>query len=292
LKIKLGIFANGERGLSCIEYLKKKKNYTLSLIIVKKKNDVLYKKLKKLKLSVLKSKNINSLKEIAQIKKLNLDFLLVCGYPDILKEKIIKLPKYCILNLHAGSTKDYRGGSPLNWHLINDEKFIQISVIKMNKLIDGGMLVDKKKIPISKKDYISNLHSKVNKTFPYLLESSIKKIIKKKKIKKINIKKTTYWHQRDDRDGKIDFKTMNSEGIHNLIRALSKPYNGAWALINKKHKIRFFRSTKSKNKIRGNPGKIVFIKEYGMCLICKDKALIIEEFATNYNRKLNGLILT
>ena len=116
--------------------------------------------------------------------------------------------------------------------------------------------------------------------------------MKKKKIKKINIKKTTYWHQRDDRDGKIDFKTMNSEAIHNLIRALSKPYKGAWALINKKHKIRFFRSTKSKNKIRGNPGKIVFIKEYGMCLICKDKALIIEEFTTNYNRKLNGLILT
>ena len=291
MKLKLGIFINGDRGLSCIEYFDKKKNYNISLIIIKKGNKKLFYKLRKFNYPIIKSENVNFSKEINQIKKFNLDFFLVCGYPNIFNKEILKLPKYCTLNLHAGSTNNYRGGSPLNWQLINNEKFIKISVIKMNYLIDAGILVYEKRIPILQKDYIHDLHVKANKAFPSLLEKSMKKIILKKKIKKININKTTYWHQRDDKDGKIDFNKMNSEKIYNLIRAISKPYKGAWAYINKHYKIRFFKSQKPKNKIKGNPGKLIFIKDYGMCLICKDKALIIKEFETNYKKKLNGVLL-
>ena len=32
--------------------------------------------------------------------------------------------------------------------------------------------------------------------------------------------KAKYWHQRNDRDGKINWETMNVMQVHNLVRAL------------------------------------------------------------------------
>ena len=37
------------------------------------------------------------------------------------KRKIFRLVKYGFLNLHAGLLPKYRGGSPLNWQIINNE---------------------------------------------------------------------------------------------------------------------------------------------------------------------------
>ena len=45
----------------------------------------------------------------------------------------------------------YRGGSPLNWQLINCEKKFGISVIKMNKKIDSGDIFSREKILYKKK---------------------------------------------------------------------------------------------------------------------------------------------
>ena len=84
---------------------------------------------------------------------------------------------------------------------------------------------------------------------------------------------------------------MNSRKIHNLVRACSHPYRGAWAKINKNYKIRFFKSEIIKEKILGNAGKLIFLKKKGMCLVCRDRALRILEYETNYKKKLNGIIL-
>ena len=46
-----------------------------------------------------------------------------------------------IINLHAGRLPKYRGGSPLNWQIINDEKEIGLSIIKIDSIIDHGPII-------------------------------------------------------------------------------------------------------------------------------------------------------
>ena len=42
-------------------------------------------------------------------------------FPNFQK-KLLSIPKIGSINLHAGKLPKYRGGSPLNWQLINREK--------------------------------------------------------------------------------------------------------------------------------------------------------------------------
>ena len=60
----------------------------------------------------------------------------------------------------------YKGGSPLNWQLINCEKKFGISVIKMNKKIDSGDIFSERKFYIKKNYDINDLHRIANKNFP------------------------------------------------------------------------------------------------------------------------------
>ena len=54
-----------------------------------------------------------------------------------------------------------------------------------------------------------------------------------------------YWHQRNDSDGYLDFKNIEAEKIIRIVKAITKPYPGAWGLI-QGEKVRLF-SAKSQN---------------------------------------------
>ena len=73
--------------------------------------------------------------------KYNLDLIIVAGFPYIFSLDLINVPNIACINLHAGRLPDYRGGSPLNWQIINDEKRIYVSIIKMDKGIDSGPVI-------------------------------------------------------------------------------------------------------------------------------------------------------
>ena len=45
------------------------------------------------------------------------------------------------INLHGGPLPSYRGGSPLNWQIINMKNSIGISIIKVDKGIDTGPIL-------------------------------------------------------------------------------------------------------------------------------------------------------
>ena len=62
----------------------------------------------------------------------NTDLNIFCGFPYIIKNNNFDLTKYGSLNLHAGKLPNYRGGSPLNWQIINGEKKFNL-IIKILK---------------------------------------------------------------------------------------------------------------------------------------------------------------
>ena len=60
------------------------------------------------------------------------------------------------------------------------------------------------------------------------------KDIKKIKTQKQLSKNVRYMKQRSDIDGQIDWVNMNSKDVFNLVRAVSKPYPGAFYKSEKK----------------------------------------------------------
>ena len=145
-----------------------------------------------MKINFLIVKNVNDNKIFLLIKKLKIDLNIVAGFPYILNKKLICSAKYKSINLHAGPIPSYRGGSPLNWQIINGEDKIYLSIIKMTEKIDKGKLLAEGKFKLKNFDTITSVKKKADNLFCKLIDDAIKNIINNKIIvsktkKKIDI---------------------------------------------------------------------------------------------------------
>ena len=203
----------------------------------------------------------------------------MCGFPYILKKKFFDKPKFGTLNLHAGPLPYYKGGSPLNWQIINGEKKIGISVIKINQNIDDGDLLSQKFFTLKKNYDIKKVHSITNNIFPKILYESIIKIIKEKKpfIKK-NKKKSKYFNQRKEKDGLIDWDRLNQVKVYNLVRAITKPYPGAFTYNSKRDKIIIYKCSLSKKKLSGLANGQVFKDKNKYLIKTMQGAILLKTF--------------
>ena len=257
-KDKIALFFNSERGISVYKSLNR--NYSLDIFLSKKnlKRKVkTFLKKKKIKFKLIDKVNIKLIKKMK-----NKDYFLIIssGFPLIFPENFLKIFKNRVINLHAGPLPEYRGGSPLNWQIINGEKMITISIIQMSKKIDHGPIYSEKSFKLKKSDTIKTVHEKVNYIFPYMLHQVILKIknkMKPKKQKKSNIKN---YPQRSKKDGYIDWKKKDALEVYNFVRALTKPYPGAFYLDKEKKIKTIFKCKISKKNPRIEPGQVFYSK--------------------------------
>ena len=266
LKLSYCLFFNGERGVEILKLFKTKKFRILNVFIAKKflRPKILKKIPKNINFILIDSLNeqtiINTLKDT--------DIALSCGFPLIFKKKILNLPKIGFLNCHAGILPKYRGGSPLNWQLINGEKIFGISVIKINHEIDGGDIFSERRFIIKENYNINDLHKIANKNFPKMIIESIKKIIDNKKPKKQK-KNNIIWKQRVESDSIFDFKTKTFKQADRFVKALQNPYPNAFFYF-KSIKYEILKVIKSKKKLKaGN----IFFKNHTMYLGLKDSTV-------------------
>lgn len=269
-QIKVVIFFNSERGLKVLSHIKKKTKIQNIFIAKKNLKDQFLKKLrkKKINLSIIKS-----LKEPKILKALRAsDLGIVCGFPYIFKKKLLKSSKFGLINCHAGMLPKYRGGSPLNWQIINDENFFGLSVIKIDEKIDTGEIIEEKRIKLLKKYNIKDLHKIANDKFPKMVENSILKLINNVKNTKQSKKNSNYFKQRNPQDSEINFKKMSMNEIKLYLRALQAPYPEPYFIYDKK-KIIIKKIFKTNKKINSN--EITKINKY-FYVKCKDAKLKID----------------
>ena len=178
-------------------------------------------------------KNLKSEEFIDLMKKIKPDLFVVVAF-RMLPEIIINIPQYGSINLHASLLPNYRGAAPINWVIINGERETGVTIFFINKKIDEGDIISKKKIKINEDETAGSLHDKLMKEGAKLLRDSIKKIfIKniKREIQKISLK--------DIKAPKIQKKDcfinldLDYKNIIQLIKGLS-PYPGARIIHNNK----------------------------------------------------------
>jgi len=294
LSKKVIIFLNGLRGIySLKKILEETKNVEVSAVITPElffNSDFLF-LTEKYKFKHLKTDSVNNDNFIDKLDAFKAHIFLIIGFSEIFTKKLFNLPEFGTYNFHAGKLPEYRGGSPINWQIINNEKKIGISIIKVNEIIDGGPIALSDSFNINNNEYISDVHYKINEIFANLSVVFLKKIF----LEQINLcyqleENANYWHQRNDNDGYLNFKESTAEQANNFIRAISYPYPGAWGNLNNTIKIRFFESELTDFKLKGNPGRVCFIQKNGPFIICKDKGILIKNYSIESSNihKLNN----
>ena len=134
-----------------------------------------------LKKKILKVKNINA-NNLANHLKLNCDYLIVFGTNKI-KNKLLKYFKNKIFNLHGGDPQKYRGLDSHYWCIYhNDFKSLISTIHFLDKNLDTGNIIYRKKINFSPRNKIYHLRLLNTKILVYISLKLLRKLKKKQKI--------------------------------------------------------------------------------------------------------------
>lgn len=100
----------------------------------------------------------NDREAIDKLKELAPDFIIVVAYGQILPKEVLDIPKYGCINLHASLLPKYRGAAPINWCIINGDKYTGNTTMLMDVGLDTGDILLQSKIEITDNMTAGELH--------------------------------------------------------------------------------------------------------------------------------------
>lgn len=225
---------------------------------------------------------------------INIDILLVLGWQRLIPEWIINKVKIACIGSHGSpwGIEKGRGRSPVNWSLIlGKDKFV-IDIFEINKQIDSGDIIDEQEFIINEFDDVNSIYYKISWCVSQMIIKNIKSgNIFNKNYKKQNICEVRYLPKRTPEDGEIDWNRTNIE-IYNFIRALTKPYPGAFSYLNNK-KVLIWRTIPFNNMVgfeKYEFGEIIkyYSTQDEFLVKCKDGAILVKDY-TSDNKFNNSL---
>tara|TARA_Y100001968_G_scaffold333847_1_gene400133 strand:+ start:684 stop:1637 length:954 start_codon:yes stop_codon:yes gene_type:complete len=190
-------------------------------------------KIKELSYTRIQIDDLNNQDNIEILNNLFADIFVVVAFQK-LPDTILNIPKYGCINIHPSKLPKYRGASPLQYAIMNGEKKIGVSIIKLSSKIDSGNILYQSSFPISNHENFGKIYTKASligaqnliKSIEFI-ESDFSYIGQKQKGNNISYAKKIF-----SNDCIINWNE-SSINIFNKIRALS-PYPGAYTFINKK----------------------------------------------------------
>ena len=179
--------------------------------------------------------DINSQANIEWIKSLDPDIIFCFGWSGLIKQELLNLAPMGVIGFHPAKLPQNRGRHPIIWALALGLKKSASTFFFMDEGADSGDILSQKEFEILDTDNAKTLYNRVIDIALLQMEKFVPQLENKtyKKIKQ-NHKLANVWRKRTKEDGRIDFR-MNSKAIHNLVRALTKPYVGAHIEYEDKH---------------------------------------------------------
>ena len=180
-------------------------------------------------------KHVNDESSLSILRSWDCDLLVVLGWGQILNDQALKTAKIGVVGAHASLLPRNRGSAPVNWAIIKGESETGNSLIWLEEGVDSGNLIDQRSFPITAYDTCSTIYDRVAESnramlLDLLLELEEGKVPGRPQVATDD----RVLPRRRPKDGVINWNSRG-EDIYNLVRALARPYPGAFAFLNGKN---------------------------------------------------------
>ena len=224
----------------------------------------------------------NSLKtedEFNFFKELNPDIVVVVAYGKLIPKRILDLPKKGFINIHASLLPKWRGAAPIQRAIMNLDKEIGISIMKIIEELDSGPIIKKIKIDIDPFDSSGKILERLSKIGAENIVTALDDIFEDKvKFIEQDHNLATYAKKIKKNESKIDWEE-NAKNIIGKVNGLN-PNPGAWFEYQKK-RYKIWKASMSDKK--GTPGTIL---DNNFTIACKDRSIKIIEIQKEGKNKL------
>jgi len=192
--------------------------------------------------------------ELAVIKEAGPELVFSFYYRAMIPKAVLEMPRLGAYNIHGALLPKYRGRACVNWAVLNGEKETGATLHVMTEFADRGDIIAQKAVTIAFEDTGYDVFMKVARAARDILVASLPALEAGTAARTPQDEsKATKFGRRRPEDGLIDWDKSAAE-IYNLIRAVTHPFPGAFAVENGK-KIFIWKAIPSEGS--GKPGAIV-----------------------------------
>ena len=182
---------------------------------------------------VYEIKNINDC--VQEIKKLNIDLIIMCGWRQIIRQELLNTPSMGIIGFHPTMLPQGRGQAPIINTILKGYHESGVTMFYISEGLDDGDIIGQESFFVGSDDYASDVYNKVTQSgkkliriyFPMLVEGNAPRIPQ-------NAVDVKYLPKRTIIDNRIDLDQDSIDLIYRKIRAFSKPYKGAYIIKDNK----------------------------------------------------------
>ncbi len=155
-----------------------------------------------------------------EIAHLDFDFLVVSAYGKILPEWLLDASNIAPINIHFSLLPKYRGASPIQASILNNDNKTGISIMRMSKGMDEGPVYCSHEMKILESDNKIDLENKLASLCIKNLEDDLHNILNNKlTLIEQNNDEASYCSKIDKSSGKIDFTKESAKEIFQKFKA-------------------------------------------------------------------------
>lgn len=184
-----------------------------------------------------------------------------------------------LIVFHDSLLPKYRGFAPTPTAMIKGEKNTGVTVLFASDEADNGDIIFQESMPVGEDDYIADVIKRQSELYAVLLKKVFLYVREGRELPRTKQKdaEATYSIWRNPEDCAIDWN-RSAQDIYNLVRAVGKPYPGAYAYYeDRKVFVDRVRICEDRTFEIREPGKIWKITENCPEVICGSGMLKIEK---------------
>lgn len=210
---------------------------------------------------------------VNRIRAMAPDVIFSFYYRNMLHSDLLTIASKGALNLHGSLLPKYRGRVPINWAIINGEKETGVTLHYMTAKADAGDIVAQRRFSIDDNDTARTVFEKavaaagemLDEVLPAIQAGTAPRIAQ-------NDAEATCFGGRKPEDGEIDW-TKSATCVRNLIRAVTKPYPGAFSFMGDR-KCFFWSATVADTETNAPAGTV--LSSDPLIIACGEGALRID----------------
>lgn len=224
-------------------------------------------------------KKINDEDNVRLLQEINPDYIFVIGLSQIVGKSILSSARKGVIGSHPTPLPKFRGRAAMVWQILLGIRESKVTMFYIDEGMDSGDIIAQEPYYIDDKDYAEDLDKKGLEALSRLARKVLLQILTNSvSLTKQNENEATYLLKRTPEDGQINWHQPVKD-IQRLIRAVSRPYPGAFSYYEGKHQVIFWKADFEENKkYIGIPGQIAELSNNEIIIVCVDGLLRVFDY--------------
>ena len=232
---------------------------------------------------VYQPENFREEETVEQLRALKPDICAVVAYGRILPQKVLDVPTFGCINIHASLLPKYRGSAPYQWAVLDGLQETGVTAMYLCREMDAGDILDVSKTPIGENETAGELLDRLAVLGAELLSKTLSRFEKEGKLPAVpqNPDEVCYAPMLDKSMCPIDWN-QTAVQVHNHVRGLHPWPVATFVLQGKTFKVHDTRVVSGS----GTPGQILGLTKTGLVVACGEGAVEITSLQAEGGKRM------